>query len=124
VEGQNIAIESRWAEGKHDRLPALAADPVHSKVDVIVTLSGAITKAAQQATRTIPIVMSTVGDPVGSGLVASLARPGGNITGMTVMSPDLSGKQFQLLEEVPTYRSRSPRSSSWSSISEPRRRSG
>jgi putative tryptophan/tyrosine transport system substrate-binding protein len=100
VEGQNIAIESRWAEGKHDRLPALAADLVRSKVDVIVALSGATTQAAQQATRTIPIIMSLVADPVGSGLVASLARPGGNVTGLTVMSPDLAGKQFQLLKEV------------------------
>jgi len=100
VDGQNIAIESRWAEGKPDRLPALAADLVRSKVDVIVVGSGPITQAAQQATRTIPIVMSTVADPVGSGLVASLARPGGNVTGLTVMSPDLAGKQFQLLKEV------------------------
>ena len=100
VEGQNIAIESRWTEGKDDRLPALAADLVRSKVDVIVTLSGAATQAAQQATRTIPIVMSLVNDPVGSGLVASLARPGGNVTGLTVMSPDLAGKQLQLLKEV------------------------
>jgi ABC-type uncharacterized transport system substrate-binding protein len=73
VEGQNIAIESRSAEGKDDRLPALAADLVRSKVDVIVATSGAATKAAQQATRTIPIVMSLVNDPVGSGLVTSLA---------------------------------------------------
>ncbi len=100
VEGQDIAIESRWAEGKHDRLPALAADLVRSKVDVIVVGSGAATQAAQQATRTIPIVMSTVADPVGSGLVASLARPGGNVTGLTIMSTDLAGKQLQLLREV------------------------
>jgi ABC-type uncharacterized transport system substrate-binding protein len=100
VEGQNIAIESRWAELKHDRLPALAADLVRSKVDVIVVVSGAATQATQQATRTIPIVMSLVNDPVGSGLVASLARPGGNVTGLTVMTPDLAGKQFQLLKEV------------------------
>jgi putative ABC transport system substrate-binding protein len=100
VEGQNIAIESRWAEGKDDRFPALAADLVRSKVDVIVAGSGAATQAAQQATRTIPIVMSTVADPLGSGLVASLARPGGNVTGMTAMSPDVAGKQFQLLTEV------------------------
>ena len=100
VEGQNIAIESRWAEGKDDRFPALAADLVRSKVDVIVAGSGAATQAAQQATRTIPIVMSTVADPLGSGLVASLARPGGNVTGMTVMSPDVAGKQLELLKEV------------------------
>ena len=100
VEGQNIAIESRWAEDKDDRFPALAADLVRSKVDVIVAMSGAATRAVQQTTRTIPIVMSLVNDPVGSGLVASLARPGGNVTGLTVMSPDLAGKQFQLLKEV------------------------
>jgi putative ABC transport system substrate-binding protein len=100
VDGQNIAIESRWTEGKDDRLPALAADLVRSKVDVIVVGSGPSTQAAQQATRTIPIVMSLVADPVGSGLVASLARPGGNVTGLTVMSPDLATKQVQLLKEV------------------------
>jgi putative ABC transport system substrate-binding protein len=100
VEGQNIAIESRWTEGKDDRLPALAADLVRSKVDVVVAETGAATRAAQQATRTIPIVMSLVNDPVGSGLVASLARPGGNVTGLTIMSPDLVGKQLELLKEV------------------------
>jgi putative ABC transport system substrate-binding protein len=100
VEGQNIAIESRWAEGKDDRFPALAADLVRSKVDVIVAQSEAATQAAQQATRTIPIVMSLSNDPVGSGLVASLARHGGNVTGLTIMVPDLTGKQFQLLKEV------------------------
>jgi putative ABC transport system substrate-binding protein len=100
VDGQNIAIESRWAEGKADRLPGLAADLVRRKVDVIVAQSGAATQAAQQATRTIPIVMSLSNDAVGSGLVASLARPGGNVTGLTIMAPDLAGKQFQLLKEV------------------------
>ena len=100
VDGQNIAIESRWAEGKHDRLPTLAADLVRSQVDVIVVGSGAATQAAQQATRTIPIVMSTVNDAVGSGLIASLAHPGGNITGLTIISPDLAGKQLQMLKEV------------------------
>ncbi len=100
VEGQSIAIECRWAEGKDDRFPALAADLVRSKVNVIVTSSGAATQAAQQATTTIPIVMALANDPVGSGLVASLARPGGNVTGLTVMSPDLAGKQLQLLKEV------------------------
>src|SRR5262245_1636273 len=100
VEGQNIAIESRWAEGADDRLPTLAADLVRSKVDVIVAQSGAATRAAQQATRTIPIVMSLANDAVGSGLVASLAHPGGNVTGLTIMAPDLVGKQLQLLTEV------------------------
>src|SRR5262245_13597659 len=100
VEGQNIALEPRWAEGKYDRYPALAADLVRSKVDIIVAWSGAATKAAQEATRAIPIVMSLVNDPVGSGLVASLARPGGNVTGTTLMSPDVVGKRFELLKEV------------------------
>ena len=100
VEGQNIAIESRWAEGKYDRYPALAADLVRLKVDVIVAQGGAATQAVQQATRTIPIVMSLVLDPVGSGLVPSLARPGGNVTGTSFMGPDLVGKQLQLLKEV------------------------
>ena len=100
VDGQNIAIESRSAEGKDDRLPALAADLVRSKVDVIVATSGAATRAVQLTTRTIPIVMSLVNDPVGSGLVASLARPGGNVTGLTIMAPDLLGKRLQLLKEV------------------------
>src|SRR5436309_13263853 len=88
VEGQNIVIEPRWAEGKYDRYPALAADLVRLKVDVIVPVGGAATLAVQQATRTIPIVMSVVIDPVGSGLVASLARPGGNVTGRTIMASD------------------------------------
>jgi len=96
VEGQNIAIESRWAEGKYDRYPALAADLVRLKVDVIVAQSGAATQATQQATRTVPIVM----DPVGSGIVSSLARPGGNVTGTSVMAPDLVGKQLELIKEV------------------------
>jgi putative tryptophan/tyrosine transport system substrate-binding protein len=100
VEGQNIAIESRWAEGQYDRYPALAADLVRLKVDVIVALGGAATQAAQQATRTIPIVMSLVNDPVGSGLVPNLARPGGNITGTSVMAPELVGKQLEVLKEI------------------------
>jgi putative tryptophan/tyrosine transport system substrate-binding protein len=100
VEGRNIALEPRWAEGKYDRYPALAADLVRSKVDVIVAWSGQATKAAQEATRTIPIVMSLVNDPVGSELVASLARPGGNVTGTTVMAPDVVGKRLELLKEV------------------------
>ena len=100
VEGQNIAIESRWADGKHDRLPVLAADLVRSKVDVIVVNSGAATQAAQQATRTIPIVMALANDAVGSGLIASLARPGGNVTGQTIVTADLAAKQFQLLKEA------------------------
>jgi putative ABC transport system substrate-binding protein len=100
VEGQNIAIESRWAEGKYDRYPALAADLVRLKVDVIVAVGGRASQVAQQATRTIPIVMSVVIDPLGSGLVASLARPGGNVTGLTIMASDLVGKQLEVLKEV------------------------
>ena len=100
VEGHNIVIESRWAEGKYDRYPALAADLVRLKVDVIVAVGGRATQDAQQATRTIPIVMSVVIDPLGSGLVASLARPGGNVTGLTIMASDLVGKQLELLKEV------------------------
>jgi putative ABC transport system substrate-binding protein len=100
VEGQTIAIESRWAEGHYEQYPALAADLVRMPVDVIVAMSGAATKAAQEATRTIPIVMSLVQDPIGSGLIASLARPGGNVTGLTVTGPDLVGKQLELLTEV------------------------
>jgi putative ABC transport system substrate-binding protein len=100
VERENIAIESRWAEGKYDRYPALAADLVRLKVDVIVAVGGGATQATQQTTRTIPIVMSVVIDPVGSGLVTSLAHPGGNVTGISLMAPDLVGKQLELLREV------------------------
>ena len=99
VEGQNIAIESRWAEGKDDRLPSLAADLVRLKVSVIVTHGVAI-RPAQQATGTIPIVMAVINDPVAAGFVASLARPGGNITGLSSMAPELVGKQLELLKEV------------------------
>ena len=100
VEGQNIAIEPRWAEGQYERYPALAADLVRMQVDVIVTNGGAATQAAQHATRTIPIVMAVVIDPLGSGLVPSLAHPGGNVTGHSLMASDLIGKQLELLQEV------------------------
>jgi putative ABC transport system substrate-binding protein len=100
VEGHNIAIESRWAEGKYDRDLGLAADLVRSKVDVIVAVGGPATMAAKQATKTIPIVMSVVIDPVGSGLVPSLARPGGNVTGISMMAADLVSKQLEVLKEV------------------------
>lgn len=100
VEGQNIAIEFRWAEGQYDRLPGLAAELVRLKVNVIVTPSTPATRGAKQATETIPIVMTSSGDPVASGLVASLARPGGNITGMSTMTPELVGKQLEMLKEV------------------------
>ena len=100
VEGKSIAIEYRYAEGKTERLSQLAAELVHLKVDVIVTAGGQPTEAAQRATKTIPIVMAVSGDPVASGFVASLARPGGNITGLSLLSPELSGKRLELLKEV------------------------
>jgi putative ABC transport system substrate-binding protein len=100
VEGQNFKIESRWAEGNYDRLPGLAADLVRLKVDVIVTYGTPASQAAKRATATIPIVMAAIIDPVASGLVQSLAHPGGNITGQSMMSPDLAAKQLEILKEV------------------------
>jgi len=99
VEGRNVALEPRWA-GAYDEYPVLAAELIRLKADVIVALGGSATQAVQQATRTIPIVMSVVIDPVGSGLVASLARPGGNVTGTSMMAPDLIGKQLDVLKDV------------------------
>jgi len=99
VEGRNIALEPRWAGG-YDRYPALAAELVRLKVDVIVAVGGRASQVAQQATNAIPIVMSAVIDPVGSGLVRSLAHPGGNLTGMSMMAPDLVGKQLEVLKEA------------------------
>jgi len=100
VEGKNIVIEWRSAEGKLDRVPALAAELVRLKVDVIVTGGPVSTRAAKEATVTIPIVMAIDSDPVGSGFVASLARPGGNITGLATLAPELSGKRLELLKEI------------------------
>ncbi len=100
VEGQNIVVEYRWAEGRSDRAADLAAELVRLRVDVIVAWVSSAIKAAGNATRTIPIVMGAAADPVGMGLVASLARPGGNITGPSGMSPDLAGKRLELLREV------------------------
>ena len=100
VEGRNIALEPRWAEGLYDRYPALAADLVRLNAHVIVTVGGTATKATQHVTKTTPIVMSVVIDPLGSGLVASLARPGGNVTGITVMASDIVGKQLELLKQA------------------------
>ena len=100
VEGKNIIIEWRFAEGKLDRLPALAADLVRLKSDIIVTSGEFATRAAKEATSTIPIVMTNNPDPVGSGFVASLARPGGNITGLSNFAPELSGKRLEILREV------------------------
>jgi ABC-type uncharacterized transport system substrate-binding protein len=99
-EGQNIVIEHRSPEWKYERLPGLAADLVRLKVDVIVAASPAATKAAKQATSTIPIVFTVSGDPVADGFVASLARPGGNITGLATIGPELVGKQLEMLKGV------------------------
>ena len=102
IEGQNIAIESRYAEGKRDRYPERAAELVRLKVDIIVVAGGdLLTRAAKNATKTIPIVMSGAGlDPVEAGLVESLARPGGNVTGVTNLGPELGGKRLELLKEA------------------------
>ena len=97
VEGRNIITEHRWAEGKYERLPGLAAELVQMKVDVIVAASGPAVRAAQQATTTIPIVMVRTADPVGSGFVASLARPGRNITGLSNINVEVSSKYLELL---------------------------
>jgi putative ABC transport system substrate-binding protein len=100
VEGKNIVIEARSAEGKSDRLPGLVAELVRLKVDVIVASSNPAIIALKQATQTIPIVMTVVGDPVGAGFVTSLARPGGNITGLSNIAEELSGKRLELLKEI------------------------
>jgi putative ABC transport system substrate-binding protein len=100
VEGKNITIEWRFSEGKYERLPELAADLVRLKVDVIVAPATQNVAVAKQATGTIPIVMTGSGDPVGSGLVVSLARPGGNVTGLAVLSTEIVGKQLELLKET------------------------
>ncbi len=100
VEGKNISIEYRYSEGRNDRVPDLAADLVRLKVDIIVAATSTAALAAKHATRAIPIVMASAGDPVGSGLVESLARPGGNITGLTMIAPELTGKRLELLKEI------------------------
>jgi putative ABC transport system substrate-binding protein len=100
TEGRNIIIESRGVVAKLDRLSELAAELVRLKVDVIVTTGPTSTRAAKEATSTIPIVMAFDSDPVGSGVVASLARPGGNVTGLSSLAPELSGKQLELLKEI------------------------
>src|SRR5215472_5384161 len=100
IEGQNIVIEYRFAEGMADRFPNLAAELVQLKVDVILVTGTLATQAAKNATKTIPIVMITVTDPVGTGLVASLAHPGGNVTGLSNLYEDLGGKQLELLKEA------------------------
>ena len=100
VEGQNLTIEYRWAGGRLDRLSELAAELVAHKVDVIVAGGELAIRAAREATSTVPIVMAISGDPVGTGLIASLARPGGNITGLSMISPELAMKRLQLLKET------------------------
>jgi putative ABC transport system substrate-binding protein len=100
VEGKNVVFEHRYADNRLERLPGLAADLVRLKVDVIAAAGTLAPLAAKQASSTIPIVMTAAGDPLGSGLVASLARPGGNVTGMSLMAPDLGGKRLELLKEV------------------------
>ena len=100
IEGRTVAIEYRWAEGRNERFAEIAAEFVRLKVDVIVTAGTAAVIASKQATSVIPIVFGTVGDPVGTGLVASLARPGGNVTGLSNESADIAGKRLELLLEV------------------------
>ncbi len=106
IEGQNIVIEWRFAEGERKRLPGLAAELVKLKVDCILSATGAATRAAKKATRTIPIVMGSVTDPAGNGFVASLARPGGNITGLTLIDRELAGKRLEFLKEALPHISR------------------
>jgi putative ABC transport system substrate-binding protein len=106
VEGKDHRLEVRWGEGKLERMPALAAELVRLKVDVIVAATSPSVLAAKDATRTIPIVMPVSSDPVGEGIVASLARPGGNITGLSMMAPELGKKRLQLLKEVLSKQSR------------------
>jgi putative ABC transport system substrate-binding protein len=100
IVGQNITIDYRWADGKNERLPGFAAELVNLKLDIIVTHGGEATRAVQQATTTIPIVIAAADDPLASGLVASLARPGGNITGLSILTPDLTGKRLELLKAI------------------------
>jgi putative ABC transport system substrate-binding protein len=99
-EGRNLAIEYRWGEGRSERFAKLADELVRLKVDVIVTHNTPPTLAAKQATSAIPIVFATAGDPVGTGIVASMARPGGNVTGLSSQSPDAAGKRLEVLQEV------------------------
>src|SRR5512138_817416 len=107
VEGKNYRLEARWGQGKLERMPALAAELVRLKVDVLVAAGSPSVLAARDATRTIPIVMPFSSDPVGDGIVQSLAHPGGNITGLSMMAPELGAKRLQMLREVLSSRSRS-----------------
>ena len=99
-EGRNIAIDYRWADGQYERFAALVAELIAAKVDVIVTAGTPAALAVKKATNTVPLVMVAVGDPVGTGIVPNLARPGGNITGLSSIAPDLEGKRLGLLQEV------------------------
>jgi putative ABC transport system substrate-binding protein len=100
IEGKNVVFETRYADDRLDRLPELAAELIRLKVDLIVTYGTLAPLAAKRATATIPIVMSSAGDPLGSGLVASLARPGGNVTGLSMMVPEMGGKRLQMRKQV------------------------
>ena len=100
VEGQNLVVEDRWAEGKPDRLPDLAVDLVQQKVDLLLAGGTEPIRALKKATATIPIVMAASGDPVGTGLVASLARPGANVTGFSTLAPELTSKRLELIKEI------------------------
>ena len=100
IEGKSIAIEWRSANGNLDRIPALAAELIRLNVDIIVSAGPAVTRATKEATATIPIIMAQDTDPVGNGFIASLARPGGNITGLSILAPEISGKQLELLKEI------------------------
>jgi len=100
VAGRNLIVESRFAEGRRERLPGLAAELIRLNVDVIVAERGQATRAAQAASATVPVVMVASSDPVGTGIVTELARPGGNVTGVTLASPEISGKRLELLKEL------------------------
>jgi putative ABC transport system substrate-binding protein len=100
VEGRNLVLEARWGEGQVERLPGLVTELLNAKVDVIVTAAATAARAARDATTTVPVIMVDPGDPVGAGLVTSLARPGGNVTGLSSVTPDIVGKQVQVLKEA------------------------
>jgi putative tryptophan/tyrosine transport system substrate-binding protein len=100
IEAKNVRLEYRWAEGNYERLPSLAAELVHRKVDIIITQGTPAAFAAKQATTTIPIVMAIVGDPVDSGIVASYSRPGGNITGSSFFFPEINAKRLELMQSL------------------------
>ena len=120
IEGRTVAIEYRWADGSGERAAEIAAEFVRLKVDVIVTNGTPMILAAKKATSTIPIVFAAAGDPVGTGLVANLSKPGGNVTGLSLQATDLASKQIELLREVGPV-STGLRSSSMSAVRTPRR---